>query len=97
MWLKVNSEGIDVGDTVETVGAVLERDLFIAQVWGMYYVRRKGCILYRLRRGDATIPRLYTADQLRVLTEKAKVRPGDTEHPVPKWSGEGDRIGGLEL
>jgi hypothetical protein len=97
MWLRVKSDGIDIGDTVETTGAALERDLFIAQVWGMYYVRRKGCILYRLRRGETTIPHLFVASDLRLLTEKSTVRPGETTHPAPKWSGTGDRIGGVEL
>jgi len=97
MWLKVKPEGIDIGDTVETIGTTLERDLFVAQVWGMYFVRRKGCILYRLRRGDTTVPNLYPASHLRVLTEKSTVRPGDTIHPEPKWTGDGDRSGGLEL
>jgi hypothetical protein len=95
MWLKVKAEGIDIGDNVETTGGALERDLFIARVWGMYYVRRKGCILYRLRRGESNIPQLFTASNLRLLTEKATVRQGETNHPAPKWSG--DRVGGLKL
>jgi hypothetical protein len=97
MWLKVKSEGIDIGDAVETTGTSMERDLFVAQVWGMYYVRRKGCILYRLRRSETTVPNLYPASHLRALTDKSTVRPGDTKHPAPKWSGSGDRIGGLEF
>lgn len=97
MWLKVKADGIDIGDTVETTGAALESDLFIAQVWGMYFVRRKGCILYRLRRGETNIPRLYTARDLRLINDKATVRPGETDHPAPKWTGAGDRTGGLEL
>ncbi len=52
MWLRVQPDGIDIGDAIETTGLAMERELFVAQVWGMYYVRRKGCILYRLRRGD---------------------------------------------
>ena len=74
MWLKVDSDGIDVGDQVETVGAALERELFVAEVWGMYFVQRKGCILYRLRRGENHVPRLYTAKNLRLLKDKRKVR-----------------------
>jgi hypothetical protein len=96
MWLAVKPDGIDIGDAVETTGVLLERELFVAEVWGMYYVQRKGCILYRLRRGASTVPRLYPATQLRLLTDKATVRPGDTVHPVPKWSGAGERIGGLD-
>ncbi len=97
MWLKVKPDGIDIGDSVETTGTALERDLFVAQVWGMYFVRRKGCILYRLRRGDTTVPNLYPASHLRLLTDKSTVRAGDTQHPTPKWSGAGERIGGLDL
>jgi hypothetical protein len=87
MWLKVKHDGIDVGDTVETIGAGLERELFVAQVWGMYFVHRKGCILYRLRRGDIKVPRLYSASQLRLLTDKTILRPQDTQYPVPTWNG----------
>lgn len=97
MWLKVKPDGIDIGDRVETIGTSLERDLFVAQVWGMYLVRRKGCILYRLRRGGKTVPNLFLASHLRVLSEKSTVRPGDTIHPEPKWTGEGDRSGGIEI
>lgn len=97
MWLTVKPDGIDIGDSVETIGVAMERDLFVAEIWGMYYVQRKGCILYRLKRGDTTVPNLYPASHLRVLTEKSTVRPGDTVHPEPKWSGTTDREGGLEL
>lgn len=97
MWLKVDSDGIDIGDAIETTGLSLERELFVAQVWGMYYIRRKGCILYRLRRGDSTVPQLYPASHLRLLTDKAVVREGEIPHPEPKWSGQGDRTGGIEI
>ncbi len=97
MWLKVDSDGIDVGDQVETVGAALERELFVAEVWGMYFVQRKGCILYRLRRGENHVPRLYTAKNLRLLKDKRKVREGDTIHPAPKWSGAGDFLEDIDL
>ena len=50
MWRSVRSDGIDIGDMVETTGVGFERELFVAQVWGMHFVTRKGCILYRLRR-----------------------------------------------
>ena len=97
MWLKVIPDGLDIGDQIETVGASLERELFVAQVWGMYFVQSKGCILYRLRRGDTHVPRLYTAKNLRLLKDKQKVRPGDTVHPAPKWSGDGDLLEDVEL
>jgi hypothetical protein len=97
MWLKVTPDGIDISDHVETIGASLQRELFVAQVWGMYFIRRKGCILYRLRRGDTHVPRLYTATNLRLLTDKTKVRPGDTAYPEPKWSGDGDLLKGVDL
>lgn len=92
MWLIVESEGIEIGDAVETVGQSMEQELFSAQVWGMHFVRRKGCILYRLRRGLTTMPRLYSRRQLRLLTDKGKVRPGEIVHATPKWSGDGERL-----
>jgi len=74
MWLKVSVDGIDIGDEVETVGMSLERELFVATVWGMYWVARKGCILYRLKRGDLAVPRLYAASDLRLLKDKRSIR-----------------------
>ena len=97
MWLKVAFDGLDIGDQVETVGRSLERELFVAEIWGMYFVQRKGCILYRLRRGQTTVPNLFTAGELRLLKDKAKVRPGDTVHPTPKWSGNGELLDGSDL
>ncbi len=98
MWLPVRSEGFDVGDTVETTGVGFERELFVAQVWGMHYVPRKGCILYRLRRRDTNVPNLFHADQIRLLSDKSKVRDGDIGYPEPKWNGDQtDRLEGVEL
>ncbi len=97
MWLKVKYEGIDIGDEVETVGLGLERELFVGHVWGMHYVRRKGRILYRLRRGETLVPRLYPSEQLRLLVDKATVRQGEVEHPAPKWSGQGDKLTDIDL
>ncbi len=90
MWLRVKSDGIDIGDEVETVGMLMERELFVATVWGMYYVARKGCILYRLKRGDMAVPRLYAAKDLRLLTRKETVQEGTFDHPKPNWHGTAD-------
>ena len=92
LWLKVQSDGLDIGDEVETIGVGLERELFVGEIFGMYYVRRKGCILYRLRRAGNLVPRLYTASQMRLLTDKSRVRQGEIEHPTPSWNGQGERI-----
>lgn len=92
MWSTVRTDGMEIGDQVETTGLGLERDRFVATVWGMYYVPRKGCILYRLRRGGQVVPRLYTADQLKCLTEKATVRPANTRYRSPRWDGQGDTV-----
>ncbi|MCG8653570.1 MAG: hypothetical protein MI861_27280, partial [Pirellulales bacterium] len=78
-------------------GVGMKRELFVAKVWGMHYVNRKGCILYRLRRRDSLVPNLFHAGQLRLLTEKGQVRGGDVSHPVPKWNGRGQRIEGIDL
>lgn len=90
LWLPIQMEGVDVLDQVETIGLGLERDRFVGQVMGMYYVRRKGRILYRLRRGDQVIRRLYPRDQIRLITEKRTVQPGSIEHPAPRCSTPGD-------
>ena len=97
LWRTVTPEGFDVGDQVETTGVGLQRELFVGQIAGMYYVQRKGRILYRLRHADQLVPRLYSSDHLRQLTEKARVRPGDVGHPPPKSHGRGERIEGVEL
>ncbi|TWT64683.1 hypothetical protein [Allorhodopirellula solitaria] len=92
MWLPITAEGLDIGDEVETLGVGMERDLFVGVITGMYYVRRKGRILYRLRRAEQTQRRLYLREHLRLLSEKQVVRPGEIEHPTPTWNGSGDRI-----
>lgn len=97
MWLPIKAEGFDIGDSVETTGVGLERELFVAQIWGMHFVRRKGCILYRLRRRESLVPQLFHAAQLRLLTDKSRVRPSEITHPEPKWNGQGERFEGLEL
>ncbi len=92
MWRSVRWEGIDIGDQVETIGVGMERDRFVASVWGMYFVQRKGCILYRLRRGQQIAPQLYAADHLRQLTDKTRVKPATTRYRAPKWDGSGETI-----
>ncbi len=93
MWLKVESEGFDVGDGVETVGLGLERELFIGEICGMYYVSRKGAIAYRLRRAGNLVPGLFLGNQMRLLKEKSRVHEGNVKHPEPTWNGQGNRLG----
>ncbi len=90
MWMKVAFEGLDIGDEVETIGRSLQRELFVANIWGMYFVARKGCVLYRLKRGDMPVPRLYAAKDLRLLTDKSKVSERTFDYRAPKWNGTGD-------
>lgn len=96
MWRTIRHEGVDIGDQVETVGVGLERDRFVARVWGMYYVTRKGCTLYRLRRGNQVVPKLFPVDHLKVLTDKASIRPSGTKYRSPKWDGSGETVSGPE-
>ncbi|MDG2221503.1 MAG: hypothetical protein P8L85_08995 [Rubripirellula sp.] len=96
MWLKVEAEGIDVGDQVETTGLGMERELFVARIKGMYFVRQKGRILYRLTRSDNLVPGLFASHQLRLITDKTNLRPGDTEYPEPKSIGSGETLSNWE-
>ena len=96
MWLSVRTEGIEIGDQVETIGIGLERDRYVARVWGMYYIQRKGCILYRLRRGQQMVPNLMPSEHLRLITDKSSVRPGTTSYRSPKWTGQGATLDGVE-
>ena len=75
----------------------MEREQFVAEVIGMYYVARKGCILYRLRRADSIVPRLFASQHFRLLTDKSTIRPGEIEHPSPQWHGQGETIEGVDL
>lgn len=95
MWLSVKTEGIEIGDQVETTGLGLERDRFVARVWGMYYIQRKGCILYRLRRGEQMVPQLMSSEHLRLLSNKATVRPSSTKYRAPRWAGQGGTVKGM--
>jgi hypothetical protein len=92
MWLRVAAEGFDIGDVVETVGIGLEQELFIAEIVGMYYVPRKGCLAYRLKRSGRLMPGIFLSKQMRSVKDKATVRPGETIHPVPTWNGAGKRV-----
>ena len=96
MWIQVKAEGMDVGDQVETIGLGLERELFVARIWGMYFVQRKGRILYRLKRSGNPVPGLFAAHQLRLLTDKSNLRRGDMDHPQPKWNGSGELLSDWE-
>ncbi|TWT95441.1 DUF6960 family protein [Neorhodopirellula pilleata] len=96
LWLPIKAEGFDLADEVETIGTGMERELFVGVITGMYYVRRKGRILYRLRRGDQTLKRLFVREHLRLLSEKQRVRAGEIDHPTPKWNGAGERIDNWE-
>ncbi|OYP32391.1 DUF6960 family protein [Rhodopirellula sp. MGV] len=92
MWNKVQDEGIEIGDQVETVGTGFDREHFVATVWGMYFVARKGCILYRLKRADRVVPTLFASTHLRLLHDKATVRPANTRYRSPTWSGDGETV-----
>ncbi len=96
MWIKVDVDGFDVGDAVETIGRGLERELFIGEISGMYFLKRKGRMAYRLRRAGNLVPGLFLADQMRLLNDKARIQEGNVKHPAPKWNGQGERIGGLD-
>ena len=77
MWIKVAYEGIDIGDRIETIGLGFEQDRFVAEVCGMHFIRRKGRIAYRLRRGEQQVPHLFTAEKMKVLTEKHRLNSAD--------------------
>lgn len=89
MWLKIKYEGIDIGDEVEVIGFALEREKFVARIWGMHYVRVKGQIFYRLKMVDGSaVTRLYVRDELRVLTDKTQLKESDTEYREPRSMGD---------
>lgn len=93
MWSKLKHEGIDIGDEVETTGLGLERERFVARVWGMHFVRRSGRILYRLKRADGSeVPKLHLREEFKLLTDKQRIRPGFTQYPVPRDNGTADKI-----
>ncbi len=92
MWLKVDAEGFDIGDKIETTGIGLERELFLGEICGMYYLRRKGRIAYRVRRAGNMVPGLFLGDQMRLLKDKATIRESETKHPAPTWNGAGERL-----
>ncbi|MEM6469606.1 MAG: hypothetical protein AAF802_08535 [Planctomycetota bacterium] len=92
MWRSMRTDGIDIADQVETIGLGLERERFVADVWGMYFIERKGCILYRLRRAGRVVSKLYPASQLRLLNDKSSIRPGGTVYRPPTWDGSGETV-----
>ncbi|MEM6979597.1 MAG: hypothetical protein AAF539_07985, partial [Planctomycetota bacterium] len=59
---------------------------------GMYFVRRKGRILYRIQKVQQDAPKLFLREHFKALTNKQKVRNGEIEHPTPSWNGAGQSI-----
>lgn len=85
LWLAVRGEGFDIGDMVETTGVGMSQELFVSEITGMFFDDQSGAIRYQLARTPVSA-KLYTADHLRLLTDKTKLRASDTVHPVPKWN-----------
>jgi len=85
LWLPVVAEGFDIGDRIETIGVGMSQELFVSEVVAMVYDQRAGQIRYQLAR-TPTSNQLYEAANLRLLSDKTKLRPGDTIHPEPRWN-----------
>ncbi|HBJ35551.1 MAG TPA: hypothetical protein DDZ51_12540 [Planctomycetaceae bacterium] len=85
LWLPIRGEGIDIGDRVETTGVGLSQELFVSEVTGMLFDDSAGEIGYQLARTPIS-GKLYNAQHLRLLSDKTKLRPGDTLHPTPQWN-----------
>ncbi len=87
LWLPVKIEGIEIGDRVETIGVGLQIEGIVTEVIGMHYRTRERQIVYRLANNPLS-ERLYTADQLRLLEEKAQLHERDTYTRVPQDIGD---------
>jgi len=87
LWLPVRGEGFDIGDRVETTGVGLSQELFVTEITGMVFDDSAGEIRYQLARTPIS-GKLYSAANLRLLSDKTKLRQGDTIHPMPKWDQE---------
>jgi|GEM_PF-585110 len=85
LWLPVRDEGFDLGDRVETTGVGLSQELFVSEITGMVFDDRAGEIRYQLARTPIS-GKLYSAEHLRLLSDKTKLREGDTIHPLPHWN-----------
>jgi hypothetical protein len=85
LWLPVRGEGFDIGDRVETTGVGLSQELFVSEITGMLFDDSVGEIRYQLARTPIS-GKLYSAAHLRLLSDKTKLREGDTIHPLPKWN-----------
>jgi hypothetical protein len=85
LWLPVRGEGLDIGDRVETTGLGLSQELFVSEITGMVFDDSAGAIRYQLARTPIS-GKLYSAEHLRLLSDKTKLRPGDTVHPLPRWN-----------
>jgi hypothetical protein len=90
LWLPVASEGLDIGDRVETIGVGMQQELFVSVITDMFYHQGERRISYSLA-SELRSDRLYHADQLRLLTDKTQLRPADTAYPPPKWNAEARR------
>lgn len=85
MWLPLRYEGFDVGDRVEVSGLGMVRQAMIARIVEMRFSQRDQQIQYTLQWSDAIQPRSYVAEEMRLLTQKVKLRQGTMGHPAPQW------------
>jgi hypothetical protein len=74
MWLKLDWEGIDVGDQVEVRGLGMAREPFVARVIEMRFAKRTRRIQYTLNQAGTVRPRVYLADELVQLSTKTSLR-----------------------
>lgn len=74
MWLKLDWEGIDVGDQVEVSGLGMVRQPMVARVSEMRFKKRSRTIEYTLDNAGVIQPRTYQVHELIQLTEKHKLR-----------------------
>lgn len=77
MWLPLTWEGLDVGDQVEVAGLGMVRDLFVARIVEMRFVKERQRIEYTLDQAGVIQPRPYVAHELKNLDARPKLRPRD--------------------
>lgn len=86
LWLKLEDDGLRIGDSVEVLSVNLEREPMVATILTKRYEVETQKIGYTLLHRELPLDRTYYADELRLLTLRHELRDAPTVfvRPVPE-------------
>lgn len=95
LWLEIPDEGLRLGDQVEVLSNNMQNDAMVANIAEMRFSQVHNAIEYKLEQSHMQIDKEYLAHEFVRLTQRERLRPPDTQAPIPKFLGRPD-LDGLE-